>query len=354
MKKKWIKRTILGLIIFGAFFGYYKYQNRDGVKTIQIKKVEIQKKQVIKTVSASGEIKSNKEASLSFNATGRILSVNVKKNDIVKKGQLIAQLDNTSVYQTIQSYKDSRDMAILEKDLFVEQYDENRKATGGGTEYDIKLRKLNEAVSQAEANYKGSVSTATNTYIYAPFDGTIIDVTKENGETATNSEMVAKIADLNNVMFEIALDQEDYGFVKTDQKIEVTLDAFDAVSLNGKIKTLPLYANGGSTSNFKIEIYLDTQKDIPTLLGMTGDAKITVQDSEKETDALMYDEVFFDNDNNPYVWVVNNNLIEKQAIEIGIEGDVYTQILTKIDKPIIVGLNNDVEIKEGYKANIMK
>ena len=42
--------------------------------------------------------------------------------------------------------------------------------------------------------------------------------------------------------------------------------------------------------------------------------------------------------------------IAKEPIEIGLEGDIYTEVLSQIDKTVVVGLNQDVELSEGFKA----
>jgi HlyD family secretion protein len=350
-----LKRVILTIIVLAAVFGIFKFITRDGIKTISVKRVSIQNKQVIKTVSATGKVISNKDVDLSFNSTGKIYNVAIKKGDLVKKGQLLAQLDNSTLNYSIQAAKDARDAAALDKQLFLEQYQDHPYRAGKNDTYNVKIDQYNEALSQAEANYQAKASTFRDALISAPFDGIVVDVLKDAGETAATTETVIKVSDMNDLVFEVYLDQEDFGLVKPGQHTEVDLDSYDKIKFNGNIKTLPLYADGSSTSPlFKLDITLDSQKDYPILLGMTGESKISVLDSEKEVPALMYDEVYTDNENNPYIWVIKNNLITKQSIEIGIEGDVYTEIKTPITDQIVAGVNNDTELKDGYRPQIAK
>lgn len=352
---KHIKRfgwLLLAIIVFVLARGYY---TRDGIKTLAVKEVKIENKVVEKTVSASGKVKSENSANLSFNGTGRIAQITVKKGDTVKKGQLLSYLDTQSFNQTIQTYKDARDIAIRDKELFVSQYEDDKSAIGGQDDYDINIRRYDEKISQASASYNSQKDSLRNSYIYAPFDGVVVDATKEVGENASLGETIIKLENLNKIIFEIELDQEDYGSVKLGQTVLVDLDAYSDVKFGGKVSLLPLYADGTSGSNFTVEVTLDPSKEMSPLVGMTGDAKIIVAVTDKEVPVLLYDQVFFDDEDKPYVYVVNaEGLIEKQIIEIGLEGDIYTELKTNLDKPIITGINDQIEVTAGYKAKLIK
>jgi len=341
------------LALIGLFLGMRWFYSRDGVQTLAVKIVTPEKKVIEKTISASGKVKSQNSADLSFNTSGRVSYLGIKKGDTVKKGQLLARLDTSIVDKNIQYYKDARDIAVRNRELFVQQYDSHRNSVGGDDEYNIMLRKNDEMVSQAEAAYQGQLDAINNSYIYASFEGVVTDVKKELGENAAPGEVVVKVENLNNIIFEIALDQEDYGYMKIGQFAKVELDAYSNVEFTGKVTSLPLYADGISGTTFTIEISLDKKEESTPLVGMTGDAKVVVNKTEGEVSSLFYDQVLFDDNDKPYVFVLDGNLIKKQSIEIGLEGDIYTEIKTVPDKQIVVGLNDKIEVKEGYKANIM-
>lgn len=352
---KIIKKYIWFIVGILAILGVRAYYTRDGIKTVMVKPVQIQNKVIEKTVSASGKVKSQNSAELSFNTTGRIQNINVKKGDTVQKGQLLAYLDANSVSQSVQTYKDARDIAIRDKELFIDSYEDDKDAIGGSVQYDINIRRYDEKISQAEAAYNAQKDSLRNSYIYAPFTGVIVDVQKEIGENSSLGQTVFKLENLNNVIFEIELDQEDYGLVKLGQTAIVELDAYSNIQYGGKVSLLPMYANGNGGSNFIVEITLDPAKENTPLVGMTGDAKIITSKTE-EVSALLYDEILFDDEDKPYVYVLNNStgLVEKQIIEIGLEGDIYTEVKSNLEKQIITGINDDIEVKEGYKAKLVQ
>jgi len=347
-KYSWILAATLVFIIARSYY------TSDGIKTLSVKEVKVENRIVEKTVSASGKVKSENSANLSFNSTGRVSNIYFKKGDSVKKGQLIAYLDTQSFNQTIQSYKDSRDIALRDKEIFVEQYEDNKSAIGGENDYDINIRRYDEKISQADALYNSQKNSLRNSYIYAPFDGVIVDITKEIGENASLGETIIKLENLNQIVFEIELDQEDYGFVQVGQEATIDLDAYNNTTFGGKVSLLPKYADGTSGSSFIVEIAMDPSKEISPLVGMTGDARIIVSKTETGVPSLLYDEILTDDEDKPYVYVVKNNMIEKQNIEIGLEGDIYTELKTPIEDTIVTGANDKVEVTAGYKAKLIK
>ena len=87
---------------------------------------------------------------------------------------------------------------------------------------------------------------------------------------------------------------------------------------------------------------------------MTGDADIVVEQTDGEVSALVFDEIFFDENENPYVWTVKNETIQKTYIEVGLEGDLYTEIKTQIEGRMVIPGASGVVLKEGSKAAFIK
>ena len=352
MKKFNVWKLLLKIIpiILVAFVVWFFFIKPKSLTTI-VSKVQLENKVVTRTVSASGTIKSNNQSDMSFPGMGKISQVYVKKGDTVTRGQTLAYLDTSSLSQTIEAYKSAKDILERQRELFIYQKAQNVDALKGETPYQNKLRQLNEQVAQANATYNAQQALLGNSSLYAPFDGTIVDVLKDPGETAGAGETIVKLADLNDVMFEIQVGQEDYGLLKEGQDVDVKLDSFVGFSFKGKVNTLPLYADS-TTDNFvdKINVTPDSAHSIK--LGMTGDAYIILQTTQTEVSALTADEIFFDIDQKPYVWVVRNKKLYKQYIETGLEGDVYTEVKTPISEQIVVP-QKDAKIDDGYNAQIL-
>jgi RND family efflux transporter MFP subunit len=352
-----MKKTIVKIAkwvgFVGIVFGVWKYASRDVTQTLNVREVTMEDRVVQRTVSASGEIVSDQDAKLAFKTLGRLYSLEVEKGQEVQKGALLATLENYTTAQTAQSYKDARDIVSRDRELFIENYSTNLNAYGGEDEYNLKLRIYDEQLSQAEATYQSALGSLWSTYLYTPFDGIVTEVPKVVGEAVLAGETVVRVSNLGNLVFEIGLDQEDYGFIKRGQKVEIELDAYADVTFEGTVSDLPFFTSTTSTSDFEVEIAV-TPGEITPLLGMTGDAHIVVARTENEVPALMFDEIFYDEQDKPYIWVHNAPYIEKQHVETGLEGDVYTEVISVVEHPVIVGFNGNVDLKEGLKAKFPK
>lgn len=347
--KKYIRFIFILLIIIIAGVFYLNTKGR----MIPVKQIFAEERRIKRTVSSSGVIRSDNEAQLSFASLGRIYRIYCHEGNPVKKGMLLATLDSYSESETAKVYKDARDVALRDRDLFIEQYETNKDAVSGADEYSIQLRRLDELVSKAEASYQAQLGLLTRNYIYAPFDGYVIKINKKEGETALAGESILYIADLDNLFFEIALDQEDYGYLHINQPVEITLDAYENEQFTGEIINLPNYINLGETTNFIVKIGLSELNDKSILLGMGGDASIILSDSVSKVPSLVFDEILYDIEDKPFLFVSENGIVKKLLIELGIQGDIYTQILTPVELPIIQSISDKLILEENLKVRII-
>ncbi len=349
MNKKVIITALILISVIAA--GLYLYLNNG---SIPVKQISLKSEIVKKTVSASGSVKSSNEADLSFVSGGKISKVYVNKNDTVYKGQLLASLDSSSVYQNSKALKDARDIAIRNKDLYIEQNSDNEDIDEG--EYQIKIRTLNEQISQAQASYNAALTGYTNLNIKAPFPGTILDISKKEGEAAVPGEMFIKIADLNDLYFEIELDQEDFGNIEKAQKVEIALDSYPD-PLQGEIFDYSNYAESdvGGNKIFKVKIkFIDPQ--VKLYLGMTGDVDIIIANTTTSVSAIDYDLIYYEDNTKPYVWYYSNGTVNKLYLELGLEGDLTYEVKNPDinDYILISPVNEAILLNDGQKAKITK
>lgn len=348
IRKKIIKFILIGIpLALGVWF----FLLRPKQLTSMVRRVEVENKVVNRTVSAKGSVKADNQADMTFISSGKIAYISVEKGDVVKKGQPLTYLDTSVQNQTVQSYKDARDVALRNKDLFEEQKDANITALGGEDEYDIKLRQLDEYISQAEAAYQAQVSLLKNSYIYAPFDGTVVSVNKKVGETAVTGETIITLADLNAFVFEISIDQEDYGYIKMDQPVRIKLDSYEGYEFITKVSELPLTADA-VTGMFDIEIPIEGDNEHNITVGMLGDSYIDVLSTEDGVRALTIDEIYYDISDEPFVWIVVDGKLKKLPVELGVEGDIYTEIMTEVGEVFVPAVDGQ-KLTEGYTARII-
>ncbi len=280
---------IVGIIVLlGAIVGFTVNQTQKNVVAVQTGKVV--KQDIVSLVTASGEIKPLTYVNVGANAMGRISRLLVKEGDPVKKGQIVAQLENvqpaadvanmratlessqtdavaldaalkTALAQT-NSSKANLAQSKIEWDRTQSLYKDQLIAK---SEYDAKRAAYEVAdaahaqdqarVAQARANLdsaQGHIGQAratlarvndvlSKTTYRAPFDGVVTSLPVREGETVVmgiqNSlgSVLMTIADMSVITTEVHVDETDIVNVKLGQAAEVTIDAIPGQIFKGKV-----------------------------------------------------------------------------------------------------------------------
>ena len=344
--KKLLLYVIIPVLILGLII--YFFTKKD---TTKVKKISLQNTDVMKSVSASGFIKSTVEAEIAFPVSGKITNVYKKEGDSVKQGDLIAQVYSEDTFYDAESSKKKMDATRKVRDIYIVTYSDRTSRAGGSDVYAENLKKLNYELNVQENIYKAALAGLKKTYLYAPFDGTLTKMPYDIGEIVSIANTIT-ISNLNALEFQADLDQEDYKYVSKDQEAEIILDSYPNENVKGKVIQVPFYVNeDSSTKTFKLKIGIQNP-ETKIVKGMTGDANIIV-DRVNNSKALPFDAVFTeDKSNKKYVWVVDSsNQIQKKYVEVGLEGDTLTQIKTDLPEFVVVPDSSSKSIKEGTIAS---
>jgi HlyD family secretion protein len=283
---------ILGiLILLGAIVGFTVNQSQKNVVTVQSGKVVTQ--DISSQVTASGQIKPKTIVNVGANAMGRIVRLFVKEGEMVKKGQVLAQLENiqsaADVDMTKATLSSSQTDAIaaeaalntaqaqlrsstadlaraklefdraqnLYKDQLISKADfDTKKAAYEVADavhaQDVARVAQNKAqvdsahgrVGQARAQLTRVNDILSKTTYSAPFNGTVTNLPVHEGETVVmgiqNSpgSTLMTVADMSVITAEIQVDETDIVNVKIDQPAEVTIDAMPNQTFKGKVSEI--------------------------------------------------------------------------------------------------------------------
>lgn len=178
---------------------------------------------------------------------------------------------------------------------------------------------LRLAVSEAEDALAATVLTA-------PFDGVILDVLVMPGETVAAGQSVLLLADPAVVEVQTEVIEEDLPLLNLGQSAELFFDARPDVAVLGRVdRIVPRRIAGEDRPLYTVYLSLDDALPSGVLPGMTVDASIII---DARIDALRLprglvrgggDEATVD------VW--RDGRRESQPVEVGLRGDVYTEIL---------------------------
>lgn len=291
--KTW-KKVLIGLsaaLVLATIVSITVYQSRKNLVTVQTGKV--QKQNLASVVSASGEIKPKTYVNIGANAFGKIIKLHVKEGDRVKKGQLLAQLENVQssadVNATFASVQAAvTDAAAADAALNTAVADLNRaksdathakldweRAQGlynaaliAKQDYDVKKAawesaeaglaqaqakvvqaraqkdSMDKHITQNQATLTRVSDVLQKTTYAAPFDGVITNLPVREGETVVigiqNSpgSTLMTLADMSVITSEVKVDETDIVNVHLGQPADVTIDAIPHKVFHGVVSEI--------------------------------------------------------------------------------------------------------------------
>jgi len=249
MKKKLI---YIGSAVIVLVAGFLVYKSLSKPKaSVSIETAKIERGTISNTVTATGTLEAIKTVAVGTQVSGVIEKIFADFNSQVKKGQLLAQLDETPLIAQLEQTKASVDQA--------EAQVKYQKATYERYKALLAKKLIAQAdFDQAEFNYNnalGSLSNAKSMYdknkinlsyarIYSPIDGIILNRAVDEGQTVAasfNTPTLFTIAnDLTQMRVEAKVDEADIGQLVNGQRVEFTVDAFPGRKFSGEVTEIRL------------------------------------------------------------------------------------------------------------------
>ncbi len=287
MKKRNI--IIIFVLLVAIAITWYFISRRSSGDPITFETVKVTKGNISNSVTATGTIQAIKTVQVGTQVSGVIKKIHVDYNSQVKKGQLLAQLDETPLRAALAQSSATVEAAQADLVYKKETYDRNKilfekqlisKADWDQAVYNYNSSKANLLSAQA-TNERNKVNLDYAS-IYSPIDGVVLNRAVDEGQTVAasfNTPTLFSIAnDLTRMQVQANVDEADIGQVKMDQHVEFTVDAYPDQSFNGtvtQIRLQPVVTNNVVTYTIIIEAPNPDQKLMP---GMTATANIFINE----------------------------------------------------------------------------
>ena len=273
--------AVLGLVAVASV----KSRDKNIVKVTTAK---VTKVPLVATVSCNGRVRAKTKVDISSQVMGQIVTLAVREGDLVKKGDLLLQIDKAqydagaqatqagldALFAQRESDRATREQA--QRDYTREQKNFEAKITSEQVLQKAKLaldaaaaneRATERRIDQARANLMGNKDSLRKTTLVSPIDGVVTAKPVEQGENAIIGTMnnpgtiLVTVSDMSIVEGEMEVDETDIPHVKIGQKAKLTFDAYPDKKFDGVVTEIggsPILKSAlgtdSSAVNFKVKV----------------------------------------------------------------------------------------------------
>ena len=286
-KTKWL--IALGVIVAIIIGTIIVRSTKSAKKELVIRTHVVGEYTVENTVTATGTIEPVETVEVGTQVSGKVEKIYVDFNDVVKKGELLAELDKLTLNQNVSRAKASLtsaesqlNYAKLTYDRTKQLYESNAATLASYQEAQNSYTQAQMSKRNAQAAYDQALVDLSYAEIYSPIDGVVLDRAVEVGQTVAASfstpTLFTLANDLTKMQVEAAVDEADIGQVKIGQRVNFTVDAYTYETFEGSVNQIRMKST--TTSNVvKYTVIISAPNpDLKLFPGMTANVTIITQE----------------------------------------------------------------------------
>jgi HlyD family secretion protein len=317
---------------------------------------KVTKQNISTSITATGTIEPVTKVEVGTQVSGIIDKIYVDYNSVVKKGQVIAELDKTNLVAELNSAQsnlaNSQSNLTYQKANFTRYQTLYNKGLIAANDYESAKLSYEQAVQQVKIQQQAVEKARTNlgyATITSPIDGVILSKEVEEGQTvasAMTTPTLFNIAqDLTDMRVIADIDEADIGGVVEGQRVTFTVDAFPDDTFNGTVTQVRQEATTESNVVTYEVVISAPNDDLKLKPGLT--ANVTIYILEKNnvlavpakalrfmpSDAILANgETIEDVEAKNKLWTREGNTFKAHAVEIGTTNGTLTEIVSGISE----------------------
>ena len=350
-KKGWITIAVVAVIII---VGIVKCSGGKKEEKISFDTAKVMKTDIQTSITATGTIEPVTSVTVGTQVSGIVSHLYVDYNTVVKKGQVIAELDRTNLISELNTAKANLSSAQSSLNYQLSNYNRYKELHDKGLvsadEFESARLQYLQAKEQVNTS-KESVQKAQTNLGYAtitsPIDGVILSKSVEEGQTVAASfntpELFVIAQDLTNMRVIADIDEADIGGVKEGQRVSFTVDAFPEDHFEGQVTQVRQQATTESNVVTYEVVISAPNNDLKLKPGLT--ANVTIYTLEKNdvmavpAKALRFQpneaflqkgETIEDCEGDHKLWTKEGTVFKAHKVEIGTTNGMMTEIISGI------------------------
>ncbi|MDP4240156.1 MAG: efflux RND transporter periplasmic adaptor subunit [Bacteroidota bacterium] len=360
-KNKKIIISVSGVVVLALCLAFFL--KGTPTNNFQLETTKLAANNISSTVTATGTIQPIIEVAVGTQVSGKVSKIYVDYNSVVKKGELLAEIDKTNLQTEVNTQELAVRTTKVEYEYQKKNYARAKELFGKSLISETDYETANYNYEKAESSYKQSLSNLNKAKtdlsyatIYSPIDGVVLSRAVEEGQTVAASFSTPTLftiaKDLTKMQVVANVDEADIGTVKVQQRVTFTVDAYPTDIFDGTITQVRL--NPTTTSNVvtyqvivnapnpdlklkpgltaNISIYTMEKADIKTLPNKALNLKPDIE-SLKRNGYTVYENLEIKNkltSNERIIWQQEGRTIRNKRITIGDSDANNTEIISGV------------------------
>ena len=305
----------------------------------------------------TGSIQPERKADLRAEVSAVVLQVLKENGDVVRKGDVLARLDQTSIQDNLRSAQDNARNATQSLDQAERNLQRLKTLrTSGMTslqaldDAEVRRNGTQSELSASNARTAAARQQLERTIVRAPFDGVVSDRKVSAGDTASIGKELLKVIDPTSMRFAGRVSADKISQVSMGQAVSFRINGYPGQEFRGKVTRVDPSAND-VTRQVEVLVSFNDAGAQPKVAGLYAEG--TIESSNKQALTLP-ESVLVRAGDKASVWRVQNNTLSQVALQIGARdprtGNI--EIRSGLNEGDTILRNPSSSFKEGQTAEL--
>jgi len=311
--------------------------------SVQVVTLTVEPAKIEEKLNLPAAVESFENLWVKSEASGQVINILVKEGQMVKKGQVMVELDARDYTSRLERIEANYKLVTIEYNRMSELHKRNIIAEN-------EVDKLEAQLKDLEAQMKESKLALERTKIIAPISGRINEIEAKIGDSMPYDKPVAQILQIGEVKVTVGIPESDVSAVMDLKEADIIIEALDELKVKGR-KLFLSRQPGDLARLYNLELVVDNP-DGRILPGMFARVELVKRKVEDTLAVPLYAVISQDEEN--FVYIENNNKAERRPVELGILEGWMIQIKAGLkvgDRVIIVGHR---QVDDGQTVQVIK
>ena len=347
--------SVVCLIVFFGISSFLSEEEIIEVSIFSVKSLDDSDNSSVSLLDASGYVVARRKATVSSKITGKVLEVFIEEGDYVSKGQVLAQLDDSTSMAEL-------NYASSQFDEAKRIYNRTRELMAGNLASQASLDAAGAQMDGLEALLAVRKQVVNDMKIRAPFGGVVVYKAAQPGEMISPVSAgggsirtgIGTIVDMDSLEIEVDVNEAFINRVQAGQPVVANLNAYPKWDIASEvIAIIPTADRNKATVRVRIRLLDKDERVLPDMGARVSFLKKVEENTGLKKAGVMVPNASIKRTNDEdYIIVINNNKISIQVIEIAEETSNYSRVIKGLNPGDKVLAKFDETLDEGQQVKI--